>query len=154
MKIIFLTPRIDTTPYFWLIDMGTRKLGLHKSNGWCMELPDGRLIFFDSEEKCVPLGPILETDEQTFNEFLEKIVASNPDYSESIKKFPKELLLKHIFHTSVTGYWPERALAWLASDRDLCPLFRDELEIFIKNKKMPQGARQKAKKLIKSISQA
>ena len=116
-----------------------------------MQLADERFVFFDSEEQCVPLGPILEMEEVKFSDFLESAAASNSDYSESIRRFPKELLLKHVFHTSFSGYWPEKALAWLISDENIQPLFKDELEKFIENKTMPQGARQRAKKIVKSI---
>ena len=151
MKITFLALPIEAPPYFWLIEMGSRKLGVHKQKGWCMQLTDGRLILLDSEDRCMPLGPILEIEERKLFDFLEGAAASNPNYSESIRRFPKEFLLKHIFHTSVTGYWPERALVWLAADKTLQPLFKDELEKFIQNKVMPQGARQKAKKIVRSI---
>lgn len=152
MKITFLIPQIEVSPYCWLIEMESRKLGVHNQNGWCMQLTDGQVIFFDSEDQCVPLGPILETDAENFFAFLENVAASNSGYAESIRRFPKALLLKHIFHTSFSGYWPERALGWLAVDKAIQPLFKDELEKFIQNKVMPQGARQKAKRIIQNLS--
>ncbi len=151
MDVSFFMPPVDVAPYCWLIEMGSRKLGVHQRDGWCMQL-DAQLVFFNSEEKCVPLAPILEVEEKKFFGFLESAAISNPTYSESIRKFPKELLLKHVFHTSFSGYWPERALAWLAADKNLQPLFKDELERFVQNKVMPQGARQEARRIVQSLS--
>lgn len=151
MKITLLIPQIEASPYCWLVELGPRKLGVHKQNGWCMQLADERVVFFNSEELCVHLCPILEMEERKFFDFLESAVASNLGYSESIRRFPKESLLKHVFHTSFSGYWPERALAWLNADEHIQPLFKDELKKFIENKVMPQGARQRAKKIMNSI---
>ena len=150
MEITFLMPPLEASPYCWLIEVGTRKLGVHRHDGWCMQL-DNRLVIFDSEDKCMPLSPILEVEAQKFADFLKTAEISAPNYSKVIRQFPKELLLKHIFHTSFSGYWPERALAWLIDDDNLQSLFENELEKFIYNKVMPQGARQRAKKIVHSL---
>ncbi|MES2407097.1 MAG: hypothetical protein V4528_07230 [Pseudomonadota bacterium] len=113
---------------------------------------NGNLVFFNSEDKCVPLVPILELEEKKFLDFLESAALLSPIGSECMRTFPKELLLRHVFHTSFSGYWPERALAWLETDKSLHPLFKDELEKFMQNKVMPQGARQKAKRMVQSCS--
>lgn len=151
MKISFLEPSNELPPYCWLVKIGERKLGVHQSDGWCMELDD-KLVFFSSEDTCVPLSPILEIEGRKFTDFLKSAVVLNPRYSECIKQFPKKILLKHVFHTSFSGYWPEKALAWLAEDEDLHQSFRYELEKFIQNKVMPQSARQKAKKIFQNLS--
>lgn len=150
MEITFLMPPLEASPYFWLIKIGTTRVGVHKFEGWCMQL-DGRTVILDSEDKCMPLAPILEIEAKKLFGFLKAAEAYAPDYAEVLHRFPKELLLKHVFHTSFSGYWPDRALAWLIDDSNLQPLFVDELRKFIDNKVMPQGARQRAAKIVKAI---
>lgn len=151
MNITFLSPSPIVDPYCWLVEMGSSRLGVHISNGWCMELSDGRLITFDSERWCTPLGPILDKDAKTFFDFLDSAAAAYPAYAESIHSFPTRLLIAYILQTSVTGYWPEKALEWLIFDKPIQPLLKDELEKFIEKKNMPQGARQKAKRILKTL---
>jgi len=153
MEITFLIPTQQASPYCWLMKIGSMKLGVHKDNGWCMQF-DSQLVFFDSEDKCMPLMPLLEIESKKIFDFLKIVEISASNYSEVVRRFPKELLIKYVFHTSCSGYWPEKALAWLVEDDALQPLFKDELIEFINNKVMPQGARQKAKKLIRTLQQA
>ncbi|MDO8312663.1 MAG: hypothetical protein Q7T25_12055 [Sideroxyarcus sp.] len=151
MNNIFLAPAIEEPPFLWLMEMGGRKVGVNQVDGWCMLLDD-HPIFFNSEERCALLAPVLEIDEEKFLEFLENSAISNPIYGEKIRDFPQTALLKHIFHSSYSGYWPEKALAWLAIDKVLQQNFKVELEDFMKNKIMPQRSRQIAKKMLNGLS--
>jgi hypothetical protein len=151
MKTIFFMPPLESSPYCWLMSIGSSKLGVHRLNGWCMQLDD-RIIFFDSEDRCVPLVPILEIDPKEFTVFLKEVSNRALNYSEVIHRFPKESLLKHIFHTSFSGYWPEKALVWLKDDVELQPLFEAELKKFINNKVMSQRVRQFARKILQRRS--
>lgn len=150
MNIDFLAPPCEAAPYCWIFEIGTIKFGVHQTDGWCMKL-DERILDFSSENRCVPLGPILDVDEGEFFNLLAGLKRQIPAYADSIDRFPKVMLLKHIFHTSFSGYWPEKALAWLNNDRESQPLFRKELEGLIENKAMPQGVRQRAKKILRTL---
>jgi len=150
MKAELLLPPLEVPPYCWLIEINSRKVGVHRDYGWCTQLND-RIILFDSEDNCMLLVPILEINAKTFTDFIKNIETIVPDYSDIVRKFPKMFLLKYIFHTSCSGYWPERALAWLIDDNNLQPLFQEELKKFIAQKTMPQAARQQAKKILNSI---
>ncbi|MDR1163761.1 MAG: hypothetical protein LBM17_08030 [Candidatus Accumulibacter sp.] len=150
MNPSFLAPPQEAAPYCWLIEIGSTKLGVHRRDGWCAQL-DERLIFFDSEEKCMLLMPILEIEAEKFLDFLKRAELHAPAYSNAIRRFPKALLLKHVFHTAVSGYWIEKALAWLVDDGALQSRFSDELEKIIDKKIMPQAVRQKARKIVKSL---
>jgi len=151
MKITLMTMFIEEYPYLWFMEIDSMKIGVNKNKGWCAQIKEGRLISFDSVESCMPLAPILEIEEKIFFRFLECIAFFKPDYSEAIYCFPKYLLIKYIFQTSFSGYWPERALEWLVSDENIQPLFQDELERLIGNKVMPQILRQRAKKMLRRI---
>ena len=150
MQISLISPPENISPYCWLVKLGGNKLGIHKVFGWCMQLTE-RVIYFDSESMCMPLLPILEMKVNDFKEFIRGASELNPDYVESIRLFPKVALLKYVFHSSSSGYWPEKALAWLDGDNDLYPQFRIELDELVKNKVMYQGSRQKAKKILSEI---
>lgn len=150
MRTAFLTPPIAAGQYCWLAELGSNKLGVHIKDGWCMQLGE-RLFLLDSEDKCVPLEPILEVEESVFFNFLDEARKAFPAYSASIDRFPKVMLLKHVFHTSFSGYWPEKALTWLDADPRIQSLFQEELQIFTEKKTMPQGARQKARKILKYL---
>lgn len=145
--ITLLSSPIEESPYCWLVQSGRGKLGVKKDDGWCIRL-DGRVIFFDNEEKCVPLVQVLELDKQTFLAFLDDAMSLKPDYAEEIRNFPKLLLIKHVFNSSFSGYWPERALEWILSDQQTQFLLKYELDKFSNNRVMPQRARQIAKRMI------
>jgi hypothetical protein len=145
--ITLLSPPIEEPPYCWLVKSERGKLGVKKDNGWCICLEE-RVIFFNNEEKCVPLVQVLELDEQAFFVFLGDAMSLKPDYAEAIRNFPKLLLLKHVFNSSFSGYWPERALEWISSDQQMQFLLRNELDRFSKNRVMPQRARQIAKRMV------
>jgi hypothetical protein len=151
MNPIFFAPPIEAFPYFWLVKIGSNKFGVHQDAGWYMKMGE-RLLLLDSEEKCVPLEPILEVDVNLFFKFLHDVGKESPAYAESIDRFPKVLLLKHVFHTSFSGYWPQKALTWLSADPGIQNLFQTELQIFSGNKVMPQGARQQAKRILQRLS--
>jgi hypothetical protein len=151
MNTIFLVPPIEASPYLWLVKIGSNKLGVHQDAAWFMKMGD-RLLLLDSEEKCVPLEPILEVDVNLFFKFLQDVRKEVPSYADVIDQFPKVMLLKHVFHTAYSGYWPQMALNWLNADPGIQNLFQDELEIFAKNKVMPQAARQQARRILHRLS--
>jgi len=150
MKIKLDVTQSQDSPYFWIAEIGRAKLGIHQVDGWCMQLND-KISFFDSEDRCDPLLPVLELDRHLFFEHLHNIASSNEVLSQVIGEFPKELLLKHAFHSSFSAYWPEKALAWLDEDVALQPAFKSELIRFTDNTVMPQQARQNAKKILNSL---
>lgn len=149
MKVKLIEPVNETGSYCWLIDLEGRLVGVQSDTGWCLCIDD-RVTILDSESKFVLLGPLLDVPEADFSAFLKRVSATTtPSWSNLIQAFPKEMLLKHIFHTSYSSYWPERALSWLAADQLLWSNFRDELKAFSTNKAMPQAARQRARKMLR-----
>lgn len=150
MELQLLESVNDEGTYCWLIDIGGLLVGVHAESGWCVRINESVLVL-DAENKYVPLGPLLEVPAEKFFAFLEQAAMANPSYGQQIRGFPKETLLKHIFHTSYSSYWPERALTWLATDRALWPKFREELQLFSTNKVMPQAARQHAQKMLQAL---
>jgi hypothetical protein len=151
MELKLLNPAVEDGPYCWLISLGGSYIGVHAEAGWCVCLDDSVLVL-DAESKFVPLGPLLEMQPAEFSAFMQRAAATNPGFAHQIDGFPLEMLLKHIFHTSYSSYWPERALAWLETDQALWSRLQDELETFSKNKVMSQRARQHAQKMLRAAS--
>ncbi len=150
MKIYFLEPAVEEGSYCWLLDVGGRFVGVHSQAGWCMRTDNG-IIALDEEKKFVLLGPVLDLPAIEFSAFLKRATDALPAWAHLIKAFPKEYLLKHIFHTSYSGYWPERALAWLEADQEQWPNFQNELRDFSLKKGMPQAARQHAQRIMRAM---
>ena len=149
MNLTLLEPVIEDDPYRWLIALGNCVVGVHAKSGWCLRL-GGDVLPLDPESTFVPLGPLLELPVNEFHQFLQRAAVGNPSFSQQILRFPINTLLKHIFHTSYSSYWPEKALAWLATEPAAWTEFQQELLILSKNKVMPQKTRQKAHKMLRS----
>jgi hypothetical protein len=151
MNFLQTIPESASSDYCWLLVIDSRPLGVHLHDGWCMQIK-GQTVFFDEEYKCVHLLPVLEKDPATFSAQLRLAERSHPSFASSIKNFPKKMLLKHVFHTSVSGYWPERALSWLTYDTTVQPALKQELEGFSRDKIMPQSLRHQARKIVQRLS--
>lgn len=146
MNLTLLEPAIEDGPYLWLVALGNCVVGVHAESGWCLRL-GGDILPLDAESTFVPVGPLLELPVNEFNEFLQRAAVENPRFSEQILDFPRNMLLKHIFHTSYSSYWPEKAIAWLATEPTAWTKFQRELLALSKNKAMPQQMRQQAHKM-------
>lgn len=150
MKPVLIVPPIEALPYCWLFQIGLNKLGVHQQDGWCIKMQD-HVLLIDSEEKCVLIEPLLEIDLDIFVKFLDDVKSLIPLYAASIDQFPKVLLLKYVFNTSVSGYWPDKALPWLIADPSAQNPIYDQLVKFAENKGMPQRARQQVRKILHNL---
>jgi len=151
MNLTLIEPAIAEGPYRWLIELDGPRVGVHVESGWCVRMGDLELKL-DAEETLVPLGPLLDLPVAMFTAFLNRAAAAHPAHAGAIRAFPRQALLKHVFHTSFSSYWPERALLWMADDPASWPDFADELKRFAENKAMPQGARQQAARMSRSAA--
>lgn len=150
MELRLLEPAIDELQYYWLIGIGSELAGTHAELGWCTRSNE-RVVSLDSEGIFTLLWPLLELQPDDFYDFLNRAAIANPAHGQMIFAFPITLLLKQVFHESFSGYWPDRALAWLKTDQTSWPAFREELGAFTKNKVMPQLARQQAQKMLRTL---
>lgn len=150
MSVRLMDPMIEDAGYRWLISVGENLFGVGNQRIWCMRIR-GQVTEMDSEAKFMPLGPLLEVNESEFSSYIERMSKVAPDCAASIREFPKENLLKYVFHTAYSSYWPERALIWLEADKPLWPKFENELRKFSTNKGMSQPARQKALAMLRNV---
>lgn len=117
------------------------------------------IVLIEPEQHCVSLvwrgmllhdlGASMRIAEVRMRSLDEGDIARN--WPNSIDRFPKVMFLKHVFHASFSGYWPEKALTWLKADPSVQKYFSCELEQFVNSKVMPQGVRQRAKKILQSL---
>lgn len=149
MNLTLLEPVIEDGPYRWLITLGNCVVGVHSESGWCLRL-GGNILPLEAESTFVPVEPLLELSANEFRQFLQRSAVGNPSFSQKILGFPTNYLLKHIFHTSYSSYWPERALAWLATEPAAWTEFQQELLKLSENKAMPQKIRHQAYKMLRS----
>jgi hypothetical protein len=98
MELKLLDPAIEEGLYCWLISLGNSVIGVHAEAGWCARI-DGNILVLDAESKFVPLGPLLEIQPGDFSAFVQRAAVTNPRFAQQIGHFPREMLLKHIFHT-------------------------------------------------------
>ncbi|WP_261466741.1 hypothetical protein [Serratia fonticola] len=148
MKAIFINPPLPDPPYVWLLSIGPVKVGIKEKNGWYM-LFNEETICLDAEYKFMPLLPLLENRPEEFKDFLEKILSHSP---YQINQFPEKLLLEYAFKNSFSEYWPKKALEWLKKNKEIQPLFADELKKIFKNKVFSQKTRQQARAIMSTAS--
>jgi hypothetical protein len=152
-KVIPIPPCLQP-PYCWLFIRDEQLIGVHKNNGWCTQLRFKELITFDAEEKFVLMMILLELNPSEFAQHLSEACQSQPEYAHSIRKFPSTQLLKHVFHSSISDYWPQLALNWLNHQPHLLPLFYDELGHMAADKAMSQNLRHRARRMLRSSAPA
>lgn len=150
MNVIPMPPTIQQ-PYCWLFARNEQKIGVHQTEGWCTQLRDEAPLFFDMEDKCVLILILLELEPAIFERYLGDASSAVPEYANSIKHFPLMKLLKHVFHQSVSDYWPAKALTWMDANPDLQPCLASELENMVGNKAMSQSLRHRARGMLRQL---
>lgn len=151
MSVLMPALMNDVPPYCWLLESDVRKLGVHRESGWCAQFAD-RCVFFESEPSCVHLLPVLELDGNDFFALLSRSEILFPEYANSIRKFPKLLLIQHAFRHYSSDYWPGKAMTWLERDPGLQPLLVAELDEISGNKANSQQLRQRAKRMLRGLT--
>lgn len=144
-----IQPPAVIEPYMWLVESASKRIGVHKTEGWCV-LSHGEVFFAKAEADCMLLLPILEIAARDFLPSLVVAEELEPAYVHSIGEFPREGLVRYALIHSVSEYWPDKALAWLEGDSLLVKKLMVPLERLIENKSMSQRTRHKAKRLINS----
>ncbi|WP_152682688.1 hypothetical protein [Caenimonas sp. SL110] len=145
MQISFMVPPHVSKPYVWLVEMDGRRLGINDRHEWQVESL-GKVSPLNNEQTCILAIPVLEADPRKFYSFLKGLT---PTLAEAAETFPLEMVLKVVFHTSFSGYWPQRALEWLGANEAPVDKLESELRSFSINKAMPQKARQTAYMLVR-----
>lgn len=152
MTISFIRPPRDDPPFCWLFESPSQKIGVHLSKGWCASIREEAPIYFVTEDKCIGLFILLDLNKAELRTFLSEAACNAPQYGESIRSLPISLMLKSIFRTSYSDYWPAKALDWLEDAPELLPAFVDELEYMVSHKVMSQALRHRARRMLRSVA--
>jgi hypothetical protein len=137
---------VPTPPFSWFAELNDSKVGWHLEKGWCMEL-HGNVIFFESEESCMVLLPILEFKRAAFFNALNAV--KNCDACAINERFPEKLLLLFAFKYSLSDYWVELAYEWLLESKDTLNEIKVDLEKLVDKKAFSQKMGHKIRRLIR-----
>ena len=99
----------------------------------------------------MPLLPLLELDRGQFYEYLHRIVQNRFDLKEIILSFPETLLLEFAFESSVSEYWPLKALDWLASEATVDSRIYVGLKALLYKPWATQRLKQRIGKIVKLV---
>jgi hypothetical protein len=152
MNVFLIQPTFEGSSLCWLFERDDQKIGVHKTEGWCTRLRDEKPIFFSNEERCMLIMILLELKVSEFDEHLGQAARLAPEFASSIQQFPLKMLIKHVFHSCYSDYWPEKAMNWLDEKPQLLPLFVDELEHMYTHKVMSQSLRHRARSMWRSVT--
>jgi len=145
MKIENIFPSFSES-ILWLIAIGQIKLGIDATSGWCFQLGT-RVIMLKTRDDMIPLLPLLEMGKTKFFAHLVNISEQYPKYAVFV--FPEELLLKCAFETSVSDYWPNKAIDWLESDSGVSEELRESLKLIMHQRWVGQRLKQRIARRLK-----
>lgn len=152
MNVFFIQPTFEAPSFCWLFECDDQKIGVHEARGWCTRLRDETPIFFTNEERCMLLMVLLELKASEFDAHLSNAARQAPEFAASIQQFPLTMLIKHVFHSCYSDYWPKKAMDWLDEKPQLLPLFANELEQMYTHKVISQSLRHRARSMWRSVT--
>jgi hypothetical protein len=142
--IKFLLPPAKTAPILWVAELGPHnKLGVHQENGWCGKIQD-QIIYFDSENRCMFLLPVLELGRAAYFKALEEFFV---ELGNLVNDFPESLLLLHAVRTDVSEYWMGKAVDWMEQDARAYSRIESNLLEILRTKKLSQKISNRFKRL-------
>lgn len=151
MRAKLLIPPFFELPLVWLADIGKVRLGVHVQDGWCIDIA-GRTRALSESEDVMPLLPLLEISRAQFYDYLRHLAQTTTELAEAAQSFPDILLLRFAFESSVSDYWPHKALDWLDTDTALDPQIGESLRTLLSRQWVTQRLRQRAEKALKRVS--
>ncbi|WP_080409828.1 hypothetical protein [Burkholderia ubonensis] len=152
MKAQLLFPPLIDASVLWLASIGQVTLGVHLQKGWCLHL-GAKTIFLSSPADMMPLLPLLEVGRVQFFDHLTRVGQWRSEYASAIPAFPEILLLRFAFESSVSEYWPSKAIDWLDGEPMLARELRESLRALLSQGWLPQRLRQRAQVVLKHSEQ-
>ncbi|WP_459204090.1 hypothetical protein ACQVRV_20925 (plasmid) [Ralstonia pseudosolanacearum] len=147
MRALLLVPPVATLPV-WVAQIGQRRLGANLQGGWCIGV--GELtIPLSKPEDMMPLLPLLELNREKFYEHLHRVAEDHVEILGGAQSFPETLLLRFAFESSVSEYWPMKAIEWLEGVHKIEPDVRESLRLMLSKTLVTQRLRQRVAVLIK-----
>ncbi len=91
--------------------------------------------------------PLLELSRSIFYCHLEKVAQAVPDLPGTA--FPEMLLIKCAFETSVSDYWPQKAMDWLDAGANIPEELQHSLRVLTKQRWASQRLRHRAMSILR-----
>ncbi|AST85176.1 MULTISPECIES: hypothetical protein [Ralstonia solanacearum species complex] len=148
MKTLLLDPPLVTPQVFWLASIGQVRLGTNLHSEWCIGVGEWNTVLSKPEDM-MPLLPLLEMDRLKFYGHLYKVAQDHAELAGIVQSFPEALLLRFSFESSVSDYWPMKAIDWIKATGKVTPDVRESLSAMLNKSWVPQRLRQRVEMLVK-----
>lgn len=112
MNVQLLLPPQTESSAIWLANIGQVKLGVDFQNGWRL-FAGGHTTGIVNPADTMPLLPLLETGRGRFYQHLQDVAQVQSSIASILLSFPEGLLVRFALESSVSDYWPLKALDWL-----------------------------------------
>lgn len=110
----------------------------------------GQTIVLSNTDDMMPLLPLLEVGRVQFYEHLHNVGQNCIEIAGIVQSFPDALLLKFAFESSVSNYWPMKAMDWLETSGKIAPDIRESLRAMLKKSWTTQRLRHRAEEMLAS----
>jgi hypothetical protein len=131
----------------WLVNIGQIELGVGSRGQWCFRVGQ-RMETISKPDDTMPLLPLLETGRAAFYAHVSSSVQDRPELAEAARSFPEVLLLRFAFESSVSDYWPLKAMDWLDLNLDLVSELRGALRALLSQGWVTQRLRQRVNSVV------
>lgn len=128
----------------WIVEKDGVRLGLSHESGWVLRIRDQTRSIIEPQDLMFVL-PLLEAGRPTIYSHLHAIAQEHPDIGLRVLEFPEILLLRCAFETSVSDYWPLKAIEWLDSHPSMISKLRGELDDLLQHSWATQRLKHKVK---------
>ncbi|WP_081488760.1 hypothetical protein [Cupriavidus basilensis] len=153
MKTQMIFPPLVELQNTWLVNIGQIKLGVGPTGEWCFRVGQ-RMVTISKPDDTMPLLPLLEIGRTEFYDHVRRGVQVRPELAEAVRSFPEVLLLKFAFESSVSDYWPLKAMDWLDLNSDLVSELRGELRTLQSQGWVAQRLRQRVDAAVNRCGEA
>jgi len=148
MNITLLDPPIFELPFTWLASIGNLRLGIRQRDEWCTDIR-GKTTILSNPADMMPLLPLLEIGKTAFYEHLSHVEQTYADLSNASQSFPAVFLLRFAFESSVSDYWPLKAIDWLDADGTIEPTLRESLRDMLSKPWLTQHLKHRVERVTK-----
>lgn len=148
MRTQLLFPPLAELPVVWLATIGRVRLGIHLPDGWCIDV-GGKIVVLSNADDMMPLLPLLEVGRVQFYEHLLNVGQNRIELAGIVQSFPDALLLKFAFESSVSDYWPMKAMDWLDVSGRIDPDICESMRAMLRKSWATQRLRHRAEAIIK-----
>ncbi|WP_080727883.1 hypothetical protein [Ralstonia solanacearum] len=148
MRTQLLFPPLATLPVVWLALIGQVRLGFHVQDGWCIDV-GGHATVLSKADDMMPLLPLLEIGRVRFYDYLNNVGENRIELAGIVRSFPDALLVKFAFESSVSDYWPMKAMDWLDVSGRITTEICESMRAMLRKSWATQRLRHRAEAIIK-----